>query len=46
MAEQEFEIENGVLKKYSGKSDEVVIPAGATRCGGFGCCRDVLPSAK
>ena len=27
---QEFTIENGVLKKYSGKSNEVVIPAGVT----------------
>ena len=35
MAEQEFEIENGVLKKYSGKSDEVVIPAGVTSIGGW-----------
>ena len=30
---QEFTIENGVLKKYSGKSDEVVIPAGVTEIG-------------
>ncbi|MBR5045003.1 MAG: leucine-rich repeat protein, partial [Clostridia bacterium] len=40
---QEFTIENGVLKKYSGKSDEVVIPAGVTSIGGgaFADCTEL-----
>ena len=43
MNEVDFEIENGVLKKYSGTEKNVIIPDGVTGIGdsAFAYCRDI-----
>ena len=39
-----FQIENGVLKKYTGKDKDVVIPDGVTSIGdgAFKCCTSLI----
>lgn len=43
MANNEFVIENGILKKYAGIGGEIIIPTGVSEIAGdaFSCCRNL-----